>query len=214
MDMAFYDDALLVNAPSHLVPILNAIVEKRIPCRFHLPNGIHARGLTREIAELMFRAGFKTICLGLETINPTRQGETGGKVGNQDIRTAIEFLRDAGFSSRDIGVYLMAGLPGQPWQEVEEGIEAVWRWGAIPRVAEYSPIPYTSLWEHAVRCSPYDLEGEPLFQNNSILPCHWEGFSWDDLEGIKARLQGRIRNEMGREQKTEIRPSLLSWRGP
>ena len=88
----------------------------------------------------------------------------------------------------------MVGLPGQPKNEVEEGIEKVWEWGALPKIAEYSPIPHTALWEEAVQQSSYDLEGEPLFQNNSILPCAWEGFSWDDLMGIKRRLQNRIRD--------------------
>ncbi len=87
----------------------------------------------------------------------------------------------------------MAGLPGQRWQEVELGVEKVWQWGAVPKIAEYSPIPHTPLWEEAVRHSTYDLEGEPLFQNNSILPCHWEGFSWQDLAAIKIRLQRRMR---------------------
>jgi hypothetical protein len=191
-DIAFYDDALLIKASSHFVPILEHIVEKGIRCRFHLPNGIHARGLTREVAELMFQVGFKTVRLGLETINPVKQADMGGKVGDDDVRIAIECLRGAGFSSRQIGVHLMAGLPAQPWQEVEQGIDRIWEWGALPKIAEYSPIPHTALWEQAVRHSPYDLEGEPLFQNNSILPCNWEGFSWDDLAGIKTRLQKRI----------------------
>jgi hypothetical protein len=141
----------------------------------------------------MFRVGFKTIRLGLETIDPVRQIETGGKVEEDEVQRAIVFLREAGFRSEDIAVYLMAGLPGQAWQEVEAGIEKVWQWGAIPKIAEYSPIPHTPLWEEAIRHSPYALETEPLFQNNSILPCHWEGFSRDDLAGIKSRLQVRIR---------------------
>ncbi len=194
-DIAFYDDALFFDATQHSVPILEGILERGIRCRFHLPNGIHARGLTREGAELLFRVGFKTIRLGLETVDVARQRETGGKVDEDDIRKAITFLKEAGFSSGDIGVYLLAGLPGQPWQEVEAGIEKLWQWGAIPKIAEYSPIPRTTLWEQAVRHSSYDLEGEPLFQNNSILPCHWEGFTREDLARIKSRLQTRIRTQ-------------------
>jgi len=192
-DIAFYDDALLINPSDHFLPLLEGILEKGIGCRFHLPNGMHARGLTGEVADLMFRVGFKTIRLGLETINPVKQVETGGKVDDEDVRRAIEFLKEAGFPSRDIGVYLMAGLPGQRWQEVEAGIEKVLQWGALPRIAEYSPIPHTALWTEAVRHSSYDLEREPLFQNNSILPCQWEGFSWEDLAAVKVSLQRRVR---------------------
>jgi radical SAM superfamily enzyme YgiQ (UPF0313 family) len=194
-DIAFYDDALSIDASNHFVPILQEVLERDLRCRFHLPNGIHARSLTRETADLMFRAGFKTIRLGLETIDPLKQIETGGKVDGEDIRRAIAYLRGTGFSRQEVGVYLMAGLPVQPWNEVERGIDKVWEWGATPKIAEYSPIPHTPLWEEAVRYSPYDLEGEPLFQNNSLLPCHWEGFSWEDLAGINTRLQKRLRDE-------------------
>ncbi len=193
IDIAFCDDALLTNPSSHFIPILEEILDRGIRCRFHLPNGIHARGLKQEAADLMFRVGFKTIRLGLETIDPMRQMETGGKIEEEEVQSAIVFLREAGFRCEDIGVYLMAGLPRQPWQEVEAGIEKVLQWGAIPKIAEYSPIPHTALWEAAVRNSSYELEREPLFHNNSILPCHWEGFSREDLAGIKSRLQARIR---------------------
>jgi len=202
-DIAFYDDALLINASRHFVPILQGILERGIRCRFHLPNGIHARGLTQEVADLMFRAGFKTVRLGLETVDPGRQEETGGKVDDEDVRIAIESLKAAGFSSTDIGVYLMAGVPGQRREEVELGIETVWQWGAVPKIAEYSPIPDTPLWEQAVQHSSYDLEGEPLFHNNSILPCHWEGLSWRDLAAIKTGLQRRLR-----DQKTVLRSTF------
>ena len=195
-DIALYDDALLVNASTHFIPLAQGIRERNIRCRFHLPNGIHARGLTFEIADLMFRVGFKTVRLGLETIDPARQVATGGKVSDGEVQRAIELLREAGYPSRDIGVYLMAGLPGQTWQELEAGIEKVFQWGALPRITEYSPIPHTALWEQAVSQSSYDLEGEPLFQNNSVLPCQWEGFTAEDLGAIKVRLQQRVRKEI------------------
>ena len=44
----------------------------------------------------------------------------------------------------------------------------------MPFLAEYSPIPRTPLWKDAVKASPYDIESEPLYHNNIILPC------WDE----------------------------------
>ena len=195
-DIAFTDDALLVDAGRYVIPILEGILRNRLICRFHVPNGIHARGLTQDIADLMFRTNFKTIRVGLETVSQNRQAETGGKVCDGEAEGAIDHLRSAGFSRGDIGVYLMAGLPGQTWEEVEAGIEQVWQWGAVPRIAEYSPIPGTGLWEEAVANSTYDIEGEPLLQNNTVFPCEWDGFSRADLAGLKSRLQRRIREEL------------------
>jgi radical SAM superfamily enzyme YgiQ (UPF0313 family) len=196
-DIAFYDDALLIKPSQHLALILDQIVDRRLACRFHLPNGIHARGLTTEVAGLMYRAGFKTIRLGFETIDPIKQVDMGEKVEETELRRGLDLLREAGYSSGDIGVYLMAGLPAQPWQEVAEGIERVWEWGGLPRIAEYSPIPQTTLWDQAVEHSSYDLENEPLFHNNSIFPCRWEGFTWEDLVGLKTKLEKRRRGSSG-----------------
>jgi len=98
-------------------------------------------------------------------------------------------LRTAGFSRDEVGVYILAGLPGQGVSEVQESIRFVRACGATPKLAEYSPIPQTPLWEAAVRASEFDLRGEPLFHNNSILPCRWEGFTWEDLNELKLRLR-------------------------
>ena len=62
-DVAFYDDALLVDAERLLLPVLRAVEGKGI--RFHTPNGLHARLLTPEIAAALVRAGFRTFRLSL-----------------------------------------------------------------------------------------------------------------------------------------------------
>ncbi|MCL7454187.1 MAG: cobalamin-dependent protein, partial [Anaerolineae bacterium] len=43
-DFAFYDDALLLDAEQHLVPILERVLSEQLRARFHTPNGLHARG--------------------------------------------------------------------------------------------------------------------------------------------------------------------------
>lgn len=188
-DIAFYDDALLVDPERHFIPMARELLRRSIRCRFHTPNGIHGRGLSSEMASLMYEVGFKTVRLGLETSDATRQRKIGDKVTNREMERAITSLRRAGFSRDEVGVYILAGLPGQGVSEVEESIRFVRACGATPKLAEYSPIPHTPLWEAAVRASEFDLRGEPLFHNNSILPCRWEGFTWEDLNELKLRLR-------------------------
>ncbi|HEX9950091.1 MAG TPA: B12-binding domain-containing radical SAM protein, partial [Thermodesulfobacteriota bacterium] len=103
-----------------------------------------------------------------------------------EFQSALHNLRQAGYAPGEIGTYVLAGLPGQARAEVEETISFVTECGARPYLAEYSPIPGTPLWQEAVQCSPFDLQGEPLFHNNTILPCRWDGFDWDDLQTLKA----------------------------
>ena len=190
-DFAFNDDALLIRPAAHILPILRGVVEKKISCRFHAPNALHVRAIDREVADFLHRADFQTIRLGLETSNEALQAETGGKVSNREFRGAVENLKKAGYAGEELGVYLMAGLPGQRVEEVKESIAFVRETGARPILVEYSPIPGTALFEKARKYSPFDIEGEPLFQNNSLFPCRWEGFTWDDFRRIKEKLGGR-----------------------
>jgi len=187
-NIAFYDDALLVEPSNHFVPMMKKVMERGIHCNFHTPNAIHIKEIDEEIAELLFRSGFKTIRLGFESSIEATQIETGGKVNNQEFQRAIKNLRRAGYSREEIGVYIMAGLPGQRAGEVEESIAFVRETGARPMLVEYSPIPHTPLFEKAKIISSFDLENEPLFHNNSILPCQWDGFTLADFRRLKEGL--------------------------
>jgi radical SAM superfamily enzyme YgiQ (UPF0313 family) len=111
-DLAFYDDALLLDAEHHLVPILEEILTQGHKVRFHTPNGLHAGQITAELAALMRRAGFATIRLSLETIDAARQGSTGSKVTTEAFEAAVAHLRAAGFGASEMGAYILAGLPG------------------------------------------------------------------------------------------------------
>jgi radical SAM superfamily enzyme YgiQ (UPF0313 family) len=187
-NIAFYDDALLIEPSKHIIPVLKEINKREIHCNFHTPNGLHIKEMDEETASLLFRTGFKTIRLGFETSNEATQLETGGKVDNQAFKDAIEHLKRAGYSGEEIGVYIMMGLPGQKVREVEESIAFVKGNGARPMLVEYSPIPHTPLFEKAKRMSQFDVENEPLYHNNSILPCQWDGFTPADGRRLKEEL--------------------------
>jgi radical SAM superfamily enzyme YgiQ (UPF0313 family) len=184
---AFYDDALLVNSPDRAVPMLEEILRRKLGCTFHCPNGLHLREITPRVATLLFKAGFRTIRFGFETASAARQAATGGKATTGELREAVAYLREAGYGRQDIGVYLLCGLPGQDAREVEEGIDLVLRSGARPILAEFSPIPGTSLWDEAMRHARYDIGNEPLFHNNSLLPCLKADISPADVQALKTR---------------------------
>jgi radical SAM superfamily enzyme YgiQ (UPF0313 family) len=188
-NVAFYDDALLIEPSKHFIPMMKEMIKRGIHCNFHTPNAIHIKEIGEDVADLLFRGGFKTIRLGFETSNEGTQIETGGKVNNQEFQQAIKYLTRAGYPGEEIGVYLIAGLPGQRADEVKEGIALVRDAGANPMLVEYSPIPHTQLFEKAKKMSQFDLENEPLFHNNSILPCQWDGFSMGDYRRLKEGLR-------------------------
>ncbi|MGB9597489.1 MAG: B12-binding domain-containing radical SAM protein, partial [Candidatus Poribacteria bacterium] len=76
-NFAFYDDALLLKPDEHISTILEEIIARNIDCNFHTPNAMHASQISETLAKLMFRAGFKTIRISLETSNIERQKAIG-----------------------------------------------------------------------------------------------------------------------------------------
>lgn len=184
-DFAFYDDALLLDAETSLKPALERVVKAALPVRFHTPNALHVRALTLDWCRLLKESGFTTLRLGLETTRPGRLREWGGKVDLASFYEALENLVTAGFDSRQIGVYLLAGVPGQTPEEVKEAIEVVRQAGALPYLAEYSPIPGTLMWPEAARISRFDLASEPLYHNNTFFACRRPGFEYQDLQDLK-----------------------------
>ncbi len=192
-DVAFYDDALLWRADSCLLPALE-IVRKELnrKLRFHCPNGLHARYLDLDLARALKEHGFTTLRLGLESVKDSFHQRTGGKLSLADFEASVNYLVRAGYAPRDIGVYVLAGLPGQSLREVEESLDYLLERGLRPHLAEYSPVPGTQLWEEAVRKSPFPISQEPLFQNNTLLPCRWEGFSYEGFLRLKAKLHREL----------------------
>lgn len=189
-EVAFYDDALLVDAEKHLLPFLEGVLRLGLPLRFHTPNALHLSLITPFLARWLQRAHFTTLRLGLETAGLGMR-RLDRKIQEGDLERGVAVLREAGFTASDIGVYLLVGLPYQEDEEVGAAIRAVRQAGATPVLALYSPIPGTALWPEAVQASRYDLAADPIFQNNSIFPC-WPEFSWERYTRLKNLAAGRV----------------------
>ena len=179
-DFAFYDDALLVGAEKHFIPLMEEVVKTGIRVRFHTPNAIHIRVVSKGIAHLMKKAGFQTIRIGLETADFDLRRKLDNKISQGEFERGVQNLLKAGFHPSQIGAYILVGLPGQSVESVLDTINFVEANDIMPYLAEYSPLPHTDLWEEAINASEYDIQNEPLFHNNTLLPC------WD--ESKRARM--------------------------
>jgi len=189
-DFVFYDDALLMDSQRFFEPLLDLVIASGIAARFHTPNGLHYGKVTPALAGKMRRAGLTTLRLSLESVEPPqlaawkREGEPGR------FAQAVRALQDAGYERGDIGVYIMAGMPGQKPQEVERAIETVHAAGATPKLNEYSPIPGTEEWPRVLAVSGPDIEEEPLWQNNSLYYTRPEAFSAEAFARLKRLAHG------------------------
>ena len=180
-DIAFYDDALLANRKL-FKDFLRLVLGRYPDITFHNPNGVHARFLDREVAELMALC-FSKVFLSLETVS--RHGERlHEKVKREDFERALDVLFNAGLSRDRIGVYLLVGFPGQSFEEAKEDVDYVKSFGIRPSLAEFSPVPGTPLFQEAKRLSRYPLD-EPLFHNNTLFPMESPRFTREQLNWLK-----------------------------
>jgi len=184
-DFILYDDAFLLDADAHAALILEGVIRSGVQLRFHTPNALHIRGLTPSIVDLLARAGFHTIRLGLETtVRPSGQADD-HKVKLEEFVQAADRLRQAGFTHQEVGAYLLIGLPDQRLETVADSIHVVKDRGIRPILAYYTPIPHTRMWTRAVAASRYDLAADPIFCNNAIFPCQPDNFSWKHISKLK-----------------------------
>ena len=191
-DIALYDDAFLVNAQKHALPILKAVSQAVPGMRWHTPNGLHAAAITPEVASAMKMAGFETIRIGLESCSDQFHARTGGKTNLDAFYSGVKNLKDAGFAGHQIGVYLLVGLPGQTRSQIEDDVDRVLAVGALPKLAEYSPIPGTRMWPEALAAARFPIDSEPLFQNCTLLPAAAAGVDGVFLRELRRRISANF----------------------
>jgi len=169
-EFAFYDDALLTNRDRHFLPLCERIINSEIQATFHTPNGLQAKFIDATTAQLMRRAGFKTIRLAYESGSEERQRDMSKKVSNASFAAAVGNLQAAGFGPAELDAYVMMALPGQSLDEVLHSMAFVHSLGVGIRLAAFSPIPGTVDFQRAVVRDEIDMNVDPLLTNNSILP--------------------------------------------
>jgi len=169
-DFAFYDDALFVRREQHIKAILQQIIDRRLPLRFHAPNGLFANDLDAELAELMFRSGFKTICLSFETVNDQRYADMNHKISREGMIQAVENLVRAGFQRHELAAYVIMGLPEQSLEEIIASMIFINNLGVRLRLASYSPIPNTLDFKRACSAGLISADIDPLLTNKTIFP--------------------------------------------
>ncbi len=148
--------------------------------RFHTPNALHARLISKEVALLLKRAGFKTIRLGLERL----ENRFDQKLTLEEFLWAIDNLKRAGFTPKEVGAYILYGLPEEDFEEVERTLFFLENLKVQPYLAEFSPIPGTPFFELAKAYSRYPLKEDPLFTNNSVFPALKKP-DWERINQIK-----------------------------
>jgi hypothetical protein len=189
-NIAFYDDALLFNAKDVLTPFLNTVIDRGININFHSPNAINARFITKEIADLMVRAGFKTFYLGFESVSRKWQELTGSKVYSEELAEAVNNLKSAGAEPHEITAYQILGHPKTEIADLEESMRFVNSLGIRGMLADFSPVPGTTDGEYCRKWVDLD---EPLLHNKTAFPVILWGFDQTNrLKDLQRQLNRMI----------------------
>ncbi len=183
-DYAFYDDALLYNFNSRLKFVLDYMIKSPIDIRFHTPNAIHSRFITKKVAEYLFKSGFKTIRIGFETTSAELQRKTGNKTNKIELEIAIRNLKDAGFTSKEIGVYVMLGIVDQTLNDIYGCVEFIASLNVLIKPVFYSPVPHTKDYEYWKVRYP-EIIYEPLYQNDTVFNLHRGFYTTEEYKEIR-----------------------------
>ncbi|MHC4620624.1 MAG: B12-binding domain-containing radical SAM protein, partial [Planctomycetota bacterium] len=188
-NIAFYDDALLFEADKVLAPFLEEAIARNLKVNLHSPNALNARFLTKELAELMVLARFKTFYLGFESASPQWQKRTGSKVFSEELAQAVEHLISAGAEPTNITAYQLLGHPDSNLQQLEDTMRFVHSLGIRGMLADFSPVPGTPDGDAARQWVDMD---EPLLHNKTAFPIITLGF--DETNRLKDLQRNLNRN--------------------
>ncbi|MFH1854105.1 MAG: radical SAM protein [Candidatus Omnitrophota bacterium] len=166
----FYDDALTYCSAKGLKKFLRMVIASGAHFTFHTPNGLHAKYIDEELAELLKKSNFRDLRLSLETSDADLQEFTGGKVTNNELKMALRNLKEAGFSKQDLGVYILIGAMWLDTEKTLKDILFVNSLGAKAMLASYSPIPGTKDYKMLVKNNILKKDIDPLWHNKTIFP--------------------------------------------
>jgi len=185
---AFYDDSLLVNKHEHFMPLMRGLIHACRDAAFHTPNGLHVREIDRPIADLLWKAGVKSLFLSQESFEPDILRRSCSKVAPGDLENALKHLRAAGFLPSQIRVYLLAGLPRQSLEGIRESIRRVQSLGLRPFLAYFSPVPGTRDWSYLVEKRFLAQDADPLLHNKLVFPYTWWDHAPEDFDSLNMML--------------------------
>lgn len=179
-----FDDALLINKKKRFFEVFKPLAQT-LSVSFHTPNGLHVSEIDRETAQVIFESGFKTLRLSFESTSAHILNRSANKVTVSQMVQAVEHLEAAGYDRKNLGVYLLFGLPGQKVEDIEAALRFVQELGVTPNLSYYSPVPGTvdfqDLQKSQLLSSPLNL-----YETNKIYFLYNKsGFTPEQIKNIK-----------------------------
>ena len=193
IDFAFYDDALLYQSEKNFIPLAKKICQLDKNTRLHVPNGLHIRWIDKNILEIMQKCNFVTLRFGYESGDIKHQKETSAKTSRKQLIEKINLIKSAGFKSKDIGIYVMGGLPNQNVDDLLEELTFIASLNVKVKPVFLSPVPHTPIFEYYAETFP-QLKHEPLLHNDLFFITQLPGWSYSVVEEVKSKARELNKN--------------------
>jgi len=184
-DFAFYDDALLIEPQKTIIPLAQELEAIRSELRFHTPNGLHLKYVTKEILHYFKILNISTLRFGYESSVTRYRRATGQKISQDILKEKAALLDDAGLLQIS-AAYVMAGLPNQTVDNVLEEIDTVNSSGMQAKPVFVSPVPGTAMFKYYSERYP-QITADPLWHNDTFFITQLEGWNEDAVNEVKLK---------------------------
>jgi len=151
-EFALYADFLLWDHEHNLQPILQLLVDERLPFRLHAPEGLDVRYLSQSqrLVDLLKSAHVERIYLPCESVDEGYLRSLNRRhVRLEHFVRAVEMVERAGYRMRNLEVnaFVLYGLPGETIDQVVKTILFVSEvvGSIIPML--FTPVPTTQIYE-------------------------------------------------------------------
>ena len=168
-NIVFYDDYLLYDYSQRLGYILKTIDLLGIKLFYHIPNSVHVRLITQEIANDFKRYNFRRIRISLETIKRSEDGSIDNKVTLKEFERTMKYLNNANLNRRHLSTYVLIGYPKQTFNEVITTINYCYKHKVRTILLQYSPIPNTSTFENLDDDTKYFLKNNIFHTHKKLM---------------------------------------------
>lgn len=165
----FWSSQLLV-PKKNIVDLLTKIVASDMNIQMVASEGVQPSLFDQEVSDLMYKAGFHTVSIPMESIDETSVEDFRKPSDFNDYEKAVQCAQHSGFET--IKTFVMLGIPGQTYDEIIHSIVDCWARGTQAALHQYTPIPGSHDWTRFTQF--HGISPEKLH------PSLWPGAS-DDL---------------------------------
>ena len=138
-----WSSQLLVPKP-RFIDLMTKIVDSKIKISMVASEGVQPSLFDQNVSDLMYKAGFYSVSIPMESIDSSRVEEFRKPGDFNDYEAAVKCAQKTGFKT--IKSFVMIGVPGQRIDEMVHGIVDCWARDVSPALHQYTPIPGSHDW--------------------------------------------------------------------